>query len=59
MIFKILFKWNGATAKIWSWVMIIVVKKPLSNDPGLCGCCDYHKHFHVKPKNDISHFESY
>jgi hypothetical protein len=58
MFFEKLFKWNGATTKIWSWVMIMVVKKPSSNDPLLCGC-DYHKQFHVKPKNYISHFESY
>ncbi len=27
-----------------------------SNDPLLCGCCDCHKHFHVKLENDIPYF---
>ncbi len=27
-----------------------------SNDPILCGYCDCHKHFHVRPENDIPNF---
>jgi hypothetical protein len=27
------------------------------NDPILCGCCDYHEHIHVRPKNDIPDFK--
>jgi hypothetical protein len=25
--------------------------EPSSNDPLLCGCCDYHNHYHLKPEN--------
>ncbi len=28
-----------------------------SNDPFLCGCCDYHKHFHVRLENDIPNLD--
>ncbi len=27
--------------------------KPSSNDPLLCGYCDCHSHFHVRPTNDV------
>jgi hypothetical protein len=30
--------------------------EPSLNDPPLCGCCDCHKHFHVRLKNDIPYF---
>jgi hypothetical protein len=43
--------------KNWSWVMIIL--EPSSNDPLLCGCCDYHKQFHVRLENDIPNFGPY
>jgi hypothetical protein len=33
--------------------------EPSSNDPLLCGCCDYHKHFHVRLENDIPNFGPY
>jgi hypothetical protein len=33
--------------------------KPSSNDPLLCGCCDYHRHFHVRLENDIPNFGPY